>query len=137
MKKCLLFALLAVSATASPQTLYSPDKKIKISIAITRKISYEVSYENKQVVSLSLIDMILGNGTQLSKTKGIRKATTRSNNSVIISPVPEKRKYIPDVYNELKIDFKSPFTLTFRAYNDGVAYRISSNLKDSIIEGTK
>jgi alpha-glucosidase len=133
MKKCLLFALLAVSATASPQTLYSPDKKIKISIAITRNISYEVSYENKQVVSPSLIDMILGNGTQLSKSKGVRKATARSNNSVIVSPVPEKRKFIPDVYNELKIDFKSPFTLTFRAYNDGVAYRISSNLKDSII----
>jgi alpha-glucosidase len=128
-----LFLLTIVSASASAQTLLSPDNKTKLTINITDTITYKVSYENKEIISASLIDMILGNGTQLSKTKGVRKAATRSNNSIITSPVPEKRKYIPDVYNELKIELKTPFTLTFRAYNDGVAYRITSRIKDSII----
>jgi alpha-glucosidase len=128
---CLFFLFLPHLPKA--QTLYSPDKKIKLTVNITDKIIYQVSYENKEIVAPSLIDMILDNGVHLSKTKGTRKVTTRSNNSVIVSPVPEKRKNIPDIYNELKIDLRTPFTLTFRAYNDGVAYRISSSSKDSII----
>ena len=133
MKYLIVFFLLTNSFWASAQTLLSPDKKTKLIINITDKITYQVSYENKEIVTASQIDMILGNGTQLSKTKGVRKVAMRSNNSIITSPVPEKRKYIPDVYNELKIELRSPFTLTFRAYNDGVAYRISSSINDSII----
>jgi alpha-glucosidase len=133
MKNLLLFLLLAIDVSASAQTLYSPDKKIKLTLSITDKVTYAVSYENKEIVSPSLIDMILGNGIQLAKAAGMRKVAARSNNSVIVSPVPEKRKIIPDVYNELKIDLKTPFTITFRAYNDGVAYRIASRIKDSIV----
>src|SRR5687767_5350471 len=125
--------LMLINYTASAQTLLSPDKKIKIPINISRNVTYQVFYQNKEIVQPSVIDMILSNGMHLSHAKGIRKVTTRGNNSLIISPVPEKRINIPDVYNEIKIELKSPFTLTFRAYNDGIAYRISSNIKDSII----
>ena len=127
------FFLQILCICASAQIIYSPDKKIKLVVSITSNVTYRVFYEDKEIVSPSLIDMILANGTQLSTTKGYRKISTRSNNSIIISPVPEKRINIPDIYNELKIDLKTPFTLIFRAYNDGVAYRISSTIKDSII----
>lgn len=133
MKKLLFFASIVISAAASAQTLYSPDKKIKLSIDIKDKISYHVSYEDKQIVLPSMIDMLLGNGMQLSKHKGVRKLSTRSNNTVIRPQVREKRKIIPDVYNELRIDFKAPFTVIFRAYNDGVAYRIGTRIRDSVV----
>jgi alpha-glucosidase len=133
MKKNLSLLLLVISAAVSAQTIYSPDKKIKVLVSVSDKISYQVTYEDKEIIAPSLIDMILGSGIQLSKSKGVRKVSTRSNSSVIVAPVAEKRKNIPDVYNELKFDFKSPFTITFRVYNDGVAYRISSRIKDSIV----
>ncbi|HUQ65049.1 MAG TPA: glycoside hydrolase family 97 N-terminal domain-containing protein, partial [Flavitalea sp.] len=132
MKYIFYFLLFSIPCNAQ-QTLLSPDKKIKISIAFSPEINYHVSYEGKEIIALSVIDMILGDGTHLSQIKGIRKITTRSNNTVIVSPVPEKRINIPDIFNEIKIEFKSAFTLTFRAYNDGVAYRIGSMIKDSII----
>lgn len=131
-KKIFTFLML-ISCTASAQTVLSPDKKIKVSVNISAKVTYQVFYENKEIVQPSIIDMIPDNATQLSKTKGIRKVVTRRNSSIITSPVPEKRINIPDVYNEIQIELKSPFTITFRAYNDGIAYRISSNIKDSII----
>ena len=62
-----------------------------------------------------------------------KKSASRSNNSVIISPVPEKRITIPDIYNELIIRFRMPFSVAFRVYNDGVAYRFLSYFKDSIV----
>ena len=131
--KYIVYLLFLTVPCAAQQTLLSPDKKIKISITLDPAISYQVFYEEKQIVSPSLIDMILANGTQLSAIKGSRKIATRSNNSIIISPVPEKRINIPDIYNELTMELKTSFTLTFRVYNDGVAYRISSTIKDSII----
>ena len=132
-----LLILLILNVNSKAQELLSPDKKIRISISLDPKVTYEVFYEEKQIVAPSQIDLLLGDERQLlkssSKENPLKKITTRSNNSVIVSPVPEKRINIPDVYNEIKIQFKTPFIVTFRAYNDGVAYRISSTIKDSII----
>ena len=63
----------------------------------------------------------------------LKKTETRSGNSIIISPVPEKRRNIPDHYNELTIHFEQPISVVFRVYNDGIAYRFLSSSKDSII----
>jgi alpha-glucosidase len=81
----------------------------------------------------SIINLSLDNGISLSGKLSIRKLTRRSNNSVIISPVPEKRKNIPDSYNELTIRFDAPLSVVFRVYNDGVSYRFLTHVKDSII----
>lgn len=135
--KRLLFAATAflLSDTVFSQQLkdvLSPDRNIKLSINIGDHVSYQVQYQNTTIVSKSLIDLELTDGRKLSQTKGFRKASTRSNNTIIVSPVPEKRINIPDIYNEVIIDLRSPFSIIFRVYNDGVAYRISSNVKDSI-----
>jgi alpha-glucosidase len=63
----------------------------------------------------------------------VRKVQRRSVNTTITSPVPEKRITIPDVYNELRIDFNRPVSLVFRAYNDGVAYRFETRFQDSLV----
>ena len=133
-----LFFLLFFNYPSKAQDLLSPDKKIRVSISLSPKVTYEVFYEEKQIVAPSLINLILEDGRQLlkspaSKANASKNIIRRSNNSIIVSPVPEKRINIPDIYNELKIQLKTPFIITFRAYNDGVAYRISSTIKDSII----
>lgn len=102
-------------------------------VSVGARLSYEVYFDDKLIVEPSVIDMQLANGATLSTPNGYRKLTRRSINKVITSPVPEKRRLIPDIYNELKIDLRSPFAVTFRAYDDGIAYRISSNIKDSIV----
>jgi alpha-glucosidase len=40
---------------------------------------------------------------------------------------------IADKYNQLELIFKEPFSIQFRLYNDGMAYRIGTKFKDSII----
>ena len=127
-----LFAFYVCNA-ANKKEVSSPDGKIKVTIEAKEKLFYSVSYENKIVLLPSAISMILENGIDLSGKISFKKTTTRYNNSVIISPVPEKRKNIPDIYNELTIRFKQPFSVIFRVYNDGVAYRFVSHFSDSII----
>lgn len=127
-----LFLLNSLLAN-TPDDILSPDGHIRLKVNYAGKLTYQVFYNDVEVVSPSLINMILSNGKTLSSSGGIKKIKTRSNHSTIISPVPEKRKYIPDIYNELQIVFKSLFSVIFRIYNDGIAYRITSNSKDSII----
>lgn len=133
-----LFVLLLLSScyysyAADKKEILSPDGKIKVIIEAKEKVYYSVYYENNPVVLPSAINLLLHDGTELSGKLAFGKTATRSNNSVIISPVPEKRKNIPDIYNEISIRFKQPLGIIFRVYNDGVAYRFVSYIKDSII----
>lgn len=130
--KHILLLLIIISASARAQQLYSPDKKIKVDISFDTTLSYRVFYNNRPIVLPSAIDMMLTDGRKLSNAKRITTAARRSVAETIISPVPEKRKNIPDVFNELQLIFWPAFTVTFRAYDDGIAYRISSTIKDSI-----
>src|SRR5688572_5916958 len=113
--------------------IFSPDGKVKVIVEAKEHLTYSVSYENRIILLPSIIDLTLENGMAISGKADFKKTTTRSNKSIIISPVPEKRTNIPDTYNELIIRFRSPFSVAFRVYNDGVAYRFLSHFKDSII----
>ena len=74
----------------------------------------------------------MSDGKSLSGDLSCIKKSIQYFNEKIISPVPEKRKEIADNYNLLTLRFKQPYTLLFRVYNDGVAYRLVTRFKDSI-----
>ncbi len=113
--------------------VYSPGKNISVSVHYKDKITYTINYGNERVLQPSLIDLGLENGLRLSNDLKLQKKSIISFNEKIISPVPEKRKEIVNNYNELMLEFRQPYTLVFRVYDDGVAYRIITRFKDSII----
>lgn len=110
----------------------SPDKRIEVNIQLSNKIEYSVKFEGKYILEPSAINLLLANKKDLTGDLQIRRSFLHVVNEVIISPVPEKRKEIPDHYTELRIDFKLPYSLLFRVYNDGVAYRWATSFRDSI-----
>jgi alpha-glucosidase len=112
--------------------LISPDKNIRVRIEADGKLRYSVFYRNSSIIAPSWINLTLHDGSTLAGSISLKNSKIRSVNTNIISPVPEKRVVIPDVYNEIVIRFKQPFSLVFRVYNDGVAYRFLSHRKDSI-----
>jgi alpha-glucosidase len=130
-----LFSLLAFHYLHAADSLvvYSPDKKIDVTVYYKDKLSYSINYLGKPILLPSVIDLQLQNGKRLSDDLHVSKRSVRSFNGKIISPLPEKRKEIADVYDELSLQFKEPFTLLLRVYNDGVAYRLVTRFKDSII----
>ena len=81
----------------------------------------------------SEINLILDNGSSLSDDLQIQKKQILPVNERILSPVPEKRKEIKDQYNLLTVEFKQPYTLLMRVYDDGVAYRLVTRFKDSVV----
>ena len=130
-----LFAL-AVSAklfAADSLVVTSPDKKITVIVHTTNKLSYSVKYDDNVILQPSYIDLTPGNGQSLSDDLTITKTSAQGFTGNILSPVPEKRKLIPDNYNQLSIQFKQPYTLFLRVYNDGVAYRLVTRFKHPVV----
>jgi alpha-glucosidase len=129
------FLILMCTLTAwSDDTLSvsSPSGKISVKVWMAKQLTYSVSCNGKTIIDPSLIDLVLSDNRALSEKNAIKSSSIKKIKEQIISPVPEKRRVIPDVYNLLAITFRQPFKVEFRAYDDGVAYRILTTFKDTV-----
>ncbi|TKC58158.1 glycoside hydrolase family 97 protein [Pedobacter hiemivivus] len=95
--------------------LKSPDEKLLVNVAVNKEIVYSVLFNSKAVllpstISLTLDKLILGNESIVKSTK------TNHNHE----------------FNELIINFENSFSLVFRAYNEGIAYRFLTDFKGGV-----
>ncbi|MDR3058252.1 MAG: glycoside hydrolase family 97 protein [Prevotella sp.] len=131
----LIVFFLLVSMHLSSQKNYqlkSPDGKLMVNITVDKSITYSLSHEGEQLIETSPISMLLDNGKSFgidSKVKNIKTTTVDQ----VIKAYFYKRNEIKDNYNELTVNFKEDFSLIFRAYNEGMAYRFVSTGKEDFI----
>lgn len=111
-------------------SLSSPDKKIKAEIIIDDSLVYTVRFNNTIVLDPSGISMQLDK-TTLGKNCVVRSIHTKNINQSI-GFINGKFDKLKDNYNELSIGFDKRYSVIFRAYNEGVAYRFVTNFPDSI-----
>jgi alpha-glucosidase len=111
--------------------LSSPDGQIQLTVQIDKeKISYQVSHNKTLIMNASSLSMKLNDGA-LGENPKVLNISTFSVKREISSPFYKKNS-IDEVYNVLKIKFKGNFSLQFRAYNSGVAYRFETAFKNPI-----
>jgi len=140
MKKLLTFVFLAlfmamqaatsVFASAKNYTVASPDGNTEISINIGQIITYSVSQEGEYVLAPSPISMTLNDGNIWGVGARVRHASRHSVDENISTHF-YKQSQVRNNYNDIKIIFMGDWALEFRAYDDGIAYRFSSNKKGS------
>ncbi|MDR3187775.1 MAG: glycoside hydrolase family 97 protein, partial [Prevotellaceae bacterium] len=132
MKKCTLLTLLALAPAAlfgqKQLTLQSPSGTLKAEILLGKTITYAVQHGGDVVLASSAISLSLADGTQWGVDPRLLKQETRSVNSVIPSPL-YKKSSVEERFNELRLRFKGGYSVTFRAYDDGVAYRFEASQK--------
>ena len=134
-KSVTYLAIMVFSITniwANTKTILSPDKKIKVNINITSPLTYEVLVNGKQVLKPSAIAMNIDGHTIPEKKLSVNRSKQYTVNKTITPVVAEKFKTLQNYYNELMIEFKGNYTLIFRVYNDGVAYRFKTDFPDNI-----
>ncbi|WP_225872228.1 glycoside hydrolase family 97 protein [Pedobacter frigidisoli] len=112
--------------------LSSPDNRIKISVNVKDKIGYAVSFNGNPLIANSYLQLNLDQ-LQLGANAKLLKKTISTVNTTSNPIVPLKNATVVNHYNLLRLDFKGDFSIEFRAYNDGIAYRFITNKKDSII----
>lgn len=112
----------------------SPSGRLQVRVWLDDGPRYAAWFDGKPILATSVIDMqIAGGGVLSSKRNTIRSHRVTQESQTILSPVPEKRRRIRDEYRLLDIRFKDPFSLQFRVYDDGFAYRLSTSFKDNVV----
>lgn len=112
--------------------LTSPDTKVQIEVCIADRITYSVNYGEERILMPSSISMNLQDGLNPGVRPVLKNTKKRSVNNKIYPQIREKRKEINDVFNELELEFNGNYSIIFRAYNDGVAYRFRTSFAHDI-----
>ena len=133
--KTLILFLCVGSVSVSAQKTYqleSPDKKLQTVVTIGDDIRFSMTHEGSEVLASSPISMTLQNGVVLGEKPRVSKVMRGVADKSIPSPLYKKSE-VQDVYNEVTFAFRGNYGLVFRAYNDGLAYRFTTKMKDSIV----
>ncbi len=128
-------AAVTLAGTASAQNQYplkSPDGSIEVRIRGGERLEYDVLVGESVVLARSTLSMTVG-GQRFGVAPKITSATPRSQNGVIEPPVRQRAARIPERYNELKLTLAGGAAVTFRAYDEGVAYRFETALPGEVL----
>lgn len=136
--KRIAFFLAALIMTVSPSALFSkdytltsPDKKITVTVSVDQYISYTVAKNGVTLLNPSSVAMILSSGKIIGESATVRSAKTTFTSETVPTPF-YRQAYVKDEYNELTIRFREGFSLIWRAYDSGVAYRFHTYYKDTL-----
>jgi alpha-glucosidase len=129
----LLIICISLMGFAQEETLTSPDGNIKVKISLNDSLTYSVFLGNEIIFENNSLGLKLKN-VNLGKTPKLKRKKTDEINIKKQPVVPVKYSTIIDHYNLLKLDFKGDYSVEFRVYNDGLAYRFITNFKQDNIE---
>ena len=124
---------LSLFAGAQENRIKSPDGNIELTVIYDTQVRWELKKGDKQIILPSEISMELTNAEFPAEKDKIRKVETMNFNEIVKPIVPHKDSELHDFCNEMTINFKSGFSLVFRVYNDGVAYRFKTDIKGNVI----
>jgi alpha-glucosidase len=122
------FLFMFFNSSAKEYILMSPDKKNKIMISVDRKISWSILRNNQMLIKPSQMSLSVGDGRNLGTSPVVLSTATKNINQVITAIVPVRNRLIPEIYNEIRLVMKGNYSIEFRAYDDGVAYRFVTDL---------
>ncbi len=135
MRKLTLGILLLSSFGAFAAKNYdvvSPDGRLKADINVDKNITYSVTLGDKVILEPSAISMTMENGTVWGNDPKVTKCTRKSVDATVASPFYRADK-MAEKYNAATLDFKGGYSIEFRAYNDGIAYRFIGKQKKPLV----
>lgn len=122
-----MLSMISASAANKTYELKSPDGRLKVNIEAGEGLGYSLEHDGDLLLDDSHIGMYTTTGEVFGGIQSVQKVTRRSVNGTIPTVIYKKAQ-VEDVYNELTLKFKR-FSVIFRAYDDGMAYRFVSHLK--------
>lgn len=133
MRKTLLLLAATVACTFSVQaqktyTLASPDGRLQTTVAAGDALTYAVTFDGRTILDASPLSLTLDNGTTWGADPRVAGVTRTSADKTIASPF-YRADSIRDHYNALTLRMKGDWSVEFRAYDNGVAYRFVSRAK--------
>ncbi|GGW81015.1 glycoside hydrolase family 97 protein [Alteromonas halophila] len=133
---CLVALLMLLGTpTGNAKTLQvvSPDSHIKVSITVNDDVTYAVDYHGKPLLAPSRIDLLTRQTPSFTQSAVVKNIARREIDRVLSPEVKVKSQSIRDHFNELSVSFESGKHITFRVFNDGLAYRFSTDVDERLV----
>lgn len=132
MKRTFAFALaLCLGCTIMAQKKYeltSPDRQVKATVSVGEQLTYNLAYGNETLLDNCTLGMEIGEEKLGTNPKVVR--ASRKNVSETITPVvPLKYATVDNHYNQLLLKFRGGYSIEFRAFDNGFAYRFRTDRK--------
>ena len=132
----ILIPLLGLAGTGFAQTSYSllsPDKRIEVTIRTGERFSYDVLFKGTPLLQNSTFSIDIDHNT-LGLQPKVKTAKERSYDGTLEPPVRQKFARVRENYNELRLTMEGNYAVVFRAYNEGVAYRLETSLPQTEVK---
>lgn len=127
----LFFLNLSFSQKKQDFTVKSPNGKIEVKINVDDKISWTILHENDVILTPSEMSMTLEGNIVLGKNAVVLNSKKETVNTSFETPL-YKKKSVQNNYNQLILNFKNDFSIEYRVFDDGAAYRFSTKNKKDI-----
>ncbi len=111
----------------------SPNAATDVTVLVGESLGIVISHGGQELFSVGNISLDLKERPFETYRGKVRNAKRRTVSEEIHPVIKEKYNVILDNFNELTVNFKGGYSLIVRAYNDGVAYRIVTDLKEDVV----
>jgi alpha-glucosidase len=125
-------AVLTIALQAQQYELKSPEGTLEVAVVVNQGIEVTLKKQYLPAVQLSNISMVTTQGITNNTDWRVQRTVRNSVNETVSPEIREKAEVLSNAYNELEIRFRSGNALTFRLFDEGLAYRFSTSSRDSL-----
>jgi len=120
-------ALVSTALAQAGYDLRSPDNRIEVRIRTAPNLRYDVLLKGRPLLQDSTLSLDVDHKT-LGTSPKVLSAKKRTYDQTIEPPVRQKFAKIREHYNELRLEMDGNYSVTFRTFNEGAAYRFETTL---------
>lgn len=126
----LFFIMTVCMAMAKSYLVTSPNGRLKAQVEVGKTLSYQLTWDDQLLVSPSTLSLKTeaghwGVNSRLAQAK-------KSSHQGSFQAFAYKKSVVTDNYNQLLLRFKDGFSVVFRMYDEGMAYRFISNTQKEL-----
>ena len=126
----LLFAITGITHAKS-YSVKSPDGNISFTLRVDEYTYVSAKYKGDVLLDASEISMNLASEV-LGRSPKVINVERKSVAEVLYPVVKVKAKEVANNYNEIVVFFKNNYSISLRAYDEGIAYRFSTSIEGDI-----
>ena len=128
----LLLFLCPFLVKAKEVKLASPNKGLHAEVSIDEHVSIRVLQNNDILFAVRNIYLNTDQGYIPEKLPKVHSVKTKAVDRMVVPEIKEKRSVIAEHYHEVSLLFADKTKLEIRLYDEGMAYRISTNRKGEL-----
>ncbi|MBA4411211.1 MAG: alpha-glucosidase [Odoribacter sp.] len=127
----LLLIAFALSAFSKDYTITSPDGQISVTVSVDAQVKWSAAVGKQAIFTNNSLSLDLG-ASVLGANPKVVSAKTSAVNELEQTVVAVKSKTIRNNYNQLVLKFKPDYSVSFRMFDNGIAYRFETSMKEEI-----